>query len=407
MLSAVIRTRAIQTEARLIRAKPLQTSESLLLDLMRMTAAALVALGHLTRGAYSVGLPNLMPLAEGSVTVFFILSGFVIRYVTCRRENTLGSYATDRASRVYSVVLPALLLTLMTDATAKFFNPGFYQSCCGTNTPVATSLGLNLVFLAESWKLHVPPLSNSPFWSLNYEVAYYAIYGCMVYLAGRKRWIWTIFLLLLAGPKIVMFFPPWLIGCAAHDLYQRWLAQGTARRNLNWAVAASLFVVAVAVAALRPDLGVHHAVESLKGVLAAKKRLAEGAGSWLNLGGVINANLEAILGTPIFLRLLFASRRFSIAKDNRFARAVRYVADGTFPLYLFHIPLLVVIGACVPYNHASHRDQLLVLTVVVVFSIVTAELCTFLKLWLRRQIEHLPGLRNEGAGIRVGNSSIM
>ena len=47
-----------------------------------------------------------------AVCVFFVLSGFVMRYVTVTRVTTGRAYWIDRVSRMYSVVIPALLFTV-------------------------------------------------------------------------------------------------------------------------------------------------------------------------------------------------------------------------------------------------------------------------------------------------------
>jgi peptidoglycan/LPS O-acetylase OafA/YrhL len=41
-----------------------------------------------------------------AVLVFFVLSGFVIAWVTDTREHTLVEYGLSRVARLYSVVIP-------------------------------------------------------------------------------------------------------------------------------------------------------------------------------------------------------------------------------------------------------------------------------------------------------------
>ena len=54
-------------------------------------------------------------LATLAVGVFFVLSGFVIGYAVHEREKDARSYFVGRAARVYSVAVPALVLTLMSE----------------------------------------------------------------------------------------------------------------------------------------------------------------------------------------------------------------------------------------------------------------------------------------------------
>jgi peptidoglycan/LPS O-acetylase OafA/YrhL len=85
----------------------LAPSPSIILDVVRFLAALTVAVGHLSKGYFTTGWsPVLMKFAVGSVSVFFILSGFMIRYVTRVKYGDLRRYTVDRFARIYSVALP-------------------------------------------------------------------------------------------------------------------------------------------------------------------------------------------------------------------------------------------------------------------------------------------------------------
>ena len=79
---------------------------SLYLDAVRFAAALVVVFSH----AWLVLFPG-YPLhwpGPAAVIVFFVLSGFVMAYVTDRRDRSQADYALDRLSRLWSVALPAL-----------------------------------------------------------------------------------------------------------------------------------------------------------------------------------------------------------------------------------------------------------------------------------------------------------
>ncbi|MFL5255352.1 MAG: acyltransferase family protein [Rhodopila sp.] len=87
------------------------------LNLMRLVAAALVFVSHASfRQVSDKLLWQIGDFGQQAVTVFFVLSGFVIAYVTHQRETDAGTYALHRAARIYSVAIPTLLLTLMLDS---------------------------------------------------------------------------------------------------------------------------------------------------------------------------------------------------------------------------------------------------------------------------------------------------
>src|ERR1700676_5362002 len=61
---------------------------SLLFDVVRFLAALIVAVAHLTHKFFSYDALNLMPEAGMAVGVFFVLSGFFMRYITTQRNLT-------------------------------------------------------------------------------------------------------------------------------------------------------------------------------------------------------------------------------------------------------------------------------------------------------------------------------
>ena len=198
---------------------------SIFLDIVRFLAALTVAVGHLSQDTFTTGWsPALMNWAEGAVSVFFILSGFMIRYVTSVKYGDLRRYAADRIARIYSVALPAIALTILFDLISAHVNPAYYAVNFGDSAqrvpsflPFAQTLFsltwfrglfrivLSLTMLSQSWFHDSSPLSNSPFWSLSYECVYYALFGIALYLRGKKRIIaWVVVFLLIGDRKSVV-----------------------------------------------------------------------------------------------------------------------------------------------------------------------------------------------------------
>ena len=101
---------------------------SLYLDFLRFIAALAVFLDHITSYPFTKdffwgGLGSYGGIA---VIIFFVLSGYVIAYVTNTRETTAARYASARIARIYSVVLVALTITFIFDNIGSYFNPEFY-----------------------------------------------------------------------------------------------------------------------------------------------------------------------------------------------------------------------------------------------------------------------------------------
>src|SRR5580698_1384155 len=106
-------------------------------------------------------------LGDIAVPVFFVLSGFVIRYVTRTREATAREYFIDRASRIYSVVLPAMVFTLVVSGVCFLVDrDSFMRDWGATFNHPTTRILFNLLFVSQAWGHNTIPFLNLPFWSL-------------------------------------------------------------------------------------------------------------------------------------------------------------------------------------------------------------------------------------------------
>lgn len=349
----------------------LSTSESIALDVIRVLASMLVAFGHLTQPYFSTGWKDCTIYAQACVGVFFILSGFVIRYVTCRRPTTFGHYLADRASRIYSVAIPALLLTVVIDQILRSHRPDFYWPLWPNHgTSRAASLAINLIFCGQLWGHRIEALLNLPYWSINYEVLYYIGYGCYFYLRGWARWISVALMLLISGPFVVGLFPLWILGCILHDLYKDWCKRGVELRNsirLLWIPA-----VWILAAFLMP--APFHAMD---------QPLSFHGHHHLKLSLPTSTVLFGFVWAVLFINILAVARRFNVTAHSRTDRAVRFIAEGTFPIYLFHFPLFLLVSALIPYDHSHALPKITMFLAAVLIGIFAGPPCNLLKLKLR------------------------
>jgi peptidoglycan/LPS O-acetylase OafA/YrhL len=324
--------------------KKLPPAGSLLLDVVRFGASVLVAIGHLSQNHFSSGWPDLTTRAVEAVAVFFVLSGFVIRYVTRLKYATMGEYWVDRASRIYSVVLPAVAFTIAVDLIAYFTNPRYYLANWGDSISQPwLRILTNLTFTSQLWSQSIALFSNGPFWSLSYECFYYVIYGCVFYLVGVKRGLWAAAIILLGGIHIFLLLPLWLLGCVLYELYTR-----LSERN-GWRLHAVFAVVAAAgIAAWRPVVAT---IFSLKGGLTRLFWAHHHAP--INLHWTLDYYRVGLPAAFLLLWGLLAAQSIRLNERSSGARAVRLLSEGTFPLYLFHFPIYVLIAALIPYDHAN------------------------------------------------------
>jgi peptidoglycan/LPS O-acetylase OafA/YrhL len=298
-------------------------TESLYFDLTRVVAALLVLIGHV-----QILMPHALPIQDYghfAVICFFVLSGYVIAFVSDTKEKTGESYFVSRAARVYSVALPAIILTLFCDFVGHHvLASSVYAESPDNMAPLRVLSALT--FTNEIWFQSILIFSDGPYWSLCYEVWYYAIFGAYFYLRGAVRVVTLAVLVVLAGPKMLLLFPIWLLGVALY-YYKRALSIGAGT---------ALFVASLAAIVLLAKstlIGtINHWVLSLVGP-AATRLLAFSA----------HFPMDYLFACAVAANF-FAVRSFEgRAKIGlRAAAAIRWAAASTFSLYLFHRPLLLL-----------------------------------------------------------------
>ena len=308
---------------------------SLYLDMVRFLAAMAVVLHH-TWPLIFPGLPLPWP-GHSAVVVFFVLSGYVITHAS-RPELGLREYAQHRMARILPVAIVAMLLSVAISQLSV--------SSSVPNSGVMVfswqSLSLNMLFLAQSW-MDVSPSYNPPFWSLNYEVWYYIIFGTWVYTKNR---VLTLLAVTIAGPKILLLLPVWLLGVALY----KWTPM-LGRRQ-----AAHIFIASILVglAFVWFDVAVHIR-EAMKIIWPVAMKLSGGSGLFVGdflLGLIVAANFMA--AASLDMRILF-----------RFKTPIRYLSSFTFSTYVFHMPLVILIWNGLDVHNASAFYALLALLILV------------------------------------------
>jgi peptidoglycan/LPS O-acetylase OafA/YrhL len=311
-------------------------------------AALLVLLSHVGFQNLSGGqLGFFESVGVQAVDVFFVLSGFVIAHVSTTREKTINAYLVSRAARIYSVAIPALLLTAALDDIGLRENPTIY-------TGPFQAIGPGLIarcffFINEQWNTHRFPGSNGPYWSLGFEVWYYIAFGGFIF--GPRRWRWLIIsvILVFIGPKVALLFPLWLMGVALYHLCK---APPAIRPSVGW----TLFVVPIFVLMAYQKLP-HPALQPFTNVSFSLDRL------WTFCQ-------DYLVGILFCLHLL----GFTVISDafapwlEKHSRSIRWIAGATFSLYLTHLPIMHFLAAISPWPKTSPW-------MAVVLTVVTPLLC--------------------------------
>jgi peptidoglycan/LPS O-acetylase OafA/YrhL len=328
------------------------------LDMLRGIAALLVMLGHLRSFVFypygELANPNLLDkavwaltgLGHQAVMVFFVLSGFFITrsiVLDCRRGRfSWTDYLIKRATRLWIVLIPCLLMTFLWDSIGISFSKGsFYEGKLfamynsgpnlilgGADLSLSTFVK-NVLFLQTI----IGPTfgSNGPLWSLANEFWYYLMFP-LFYVAITRPRNWTVaainFGLFVAasvfvGASIVLSGLVWLAGAAAYLIYDRgWLAP-MLRSSISFSIAVVVFLLS----------------------LAASK---------MNFGGDLVKDYLVGLGATALVLVLTERESHSAL----FRQLAHGIADASYTVYLAHFPFLAMAASVLLQNHQFSNSAL-------------------------------------------------
>jgi peptidoglycan/LPS O-acetylase OafA/YrhL len=299
-------------------------------------------------------------LASDAVIVFFVLSGLVIAHAASR-DGTWEGFAFNRVTRILSVVVPALLLTLVFDAIGTRIDPSAYPRDFYWDLPLSEFLvrGLTLTNQWQGYWDWVRLGTNGPLWSLSYEVAYYLMFGLALFLRGPMRWVSIALVALLAGLPILLLFPSWLIGVAV------WRRLGTpGAKDLPLPLALGLAIGAPAGVVALKWAG---ADALLAGITAAALHPSTPSELFVYSDEVLWNTVLALLVAAHLVGMIGVFSRVSIRIDTGFARGIRWLAGGSFSLYVMHYPTLHLLDATLPETLPGLPLWLLLLTLAVCY----------------------------------------
>jgi peptidoglycan/LPS O-acetylase OafA/YrhL len=288
--------------------------------------------------------------------IFFVLSGYVIAYIVDTREKNIDSYLIARISRLWSIIVPALILTAICNYIGIEFsnNPGIYFNGpweAPDADPIFLSYFLSFFLLQQVWYLGLNPPLNGPFWSLTYEFIYYFLFAALVFFKGKKRVCILITICLIAGPDIMLLFPIWMLGAMIYHAHKKYIPRLQEYRLLSSIVAiVTLF-------------GFVFSVPTIRGIDAVEIVIQMG-----------NKNILAyyLYTFLICIHLFCVPPLLTLCSKLliKIGTFVAYFASMTFALYLFHRPLLQMFAAfCEDVSSPSSRFLILGGTVAIVFLI--------------------------------------
>ncbi len=205
----------------------------------------------------------LTSLGHNAVMVFFVLSGYLVGGAVLKRGRnfSFSEYAIARLSRLWTVLVPALLLTLAIDSVTARLCPGVMSGamyelwCSGPSDNYSNSL---LTFVANALFLQTitSPVfgSNGPLWSLSNEFWYYVTFPLLMlaFTSIRARDAKTLALNVCVLGAIFVFLPigiwigfvVWLLGVVAWGFHAHW-SKIRSRKPIAVLCATSLFLASL------------------------------------------------------------------------------------------------------------------------------------------------------------------
>jgi peptidoglycan/LPS O-acetylase OafA/YrhL len=306
------------------------STQSMLIALLRGLAALQVAAAHLRAEIF----PGLRELADPpliyqllalatafshqAVVVFFLISGWLVGGSLLDKlgqPGALRNYAIDRATRLWTVLLPGLCLMLVVGAVTGAVDPGRISLSAANDYSGASFVG-NLLGLQTV--LVEPFGGNYALWSLSNETWYYVQFPLLLLMfaarsaAGRLGAATALVLLATALPfPITLYFALWLLGAAFSRI----------RLDCGPALRALLVLASCAIALtfrlrggsddLAPSSFFQHLAYSLPLLLVL-----------------------ASLHTPFLPRN---------AAMRLLARGAHVLAEFSFTLYVMHLPLIALL----------------------------------------------------------------
>ncbi|WNC68451.1 acyltransferase family protein [Thalassotalea nanhaiensis] len=326
---------------------------SIYFDFIRFVAALMVVHSHiLTSGLIPLDL-SIFEYGREAVIIFFVLSGYVISYTTKIKNTNLKDYFVARASRIYSVALPVILLAFIFGFFGAYFVPEAFSDFYQINKP-QIYIPFHLLFLGEVASFYEKPFLITPYWSLSYEVWYYVIFAIGFFCQGWKKIVLLVLLFLFLGFRLTLLFPIWYSGVLLYKLNQHLKL----KRSLAW----FLFILSLSLFVFFKSSG---AIESLRHYTVSH---------WPDSLGAL-ASADRVLSDYIFCLLIcinFASvNGINFNLSSKIKGLIRGLSSYTFTLYLSHMLIIEMYIRLTKHSFTTSWAPL-------IFTLVSIAIFTFL-----------------------------
>lgn len=335
----------------------LPVGTSVYLDAVRLLASLAVVLTH-AKALYFDRIPWIISMhSREAVAAFFVLSGFVIAFVAQGKEHEWRKYSVARMSRIYSVVIISLLITFIFDEVGSHLFRASYLKYQFFHEPTVLSLLTYLTFTNKIWMTHFVFGSAEPYWSLGYEIPYYILFGIISFCPKKWKVLVVAIWAAIFGPKIIAYALLWGLGVLTFNL------RPIVRKFITPWIATLIFILALASYWLAVLYMSHIAAVSIYKLGDIRQEIK----SFLYF---------MLIGVVIAVSIL--SIDAAVANIQKFPAfivgSIRWLAGGSFTLYVLHLPLMAFLVAAFPQAGHSRVTGAAILVAVLVACYAAAEL---------------------------------
>lgn len=380
------------------------SERSLFLHFLRIFSAIIVCLSHSkdffmlpiedNPQFFEMLIRQLMSLGTSAVLVFFFLSGYLVGGNELDRlhsgELQPRKYLVDRISRLWLVLIPALVFTLALNSISC--NPNRVSLYCSASLDLASHadgpplLDQNLSSFLGSI-LFLQPFQgnvfggNGPLWSLSYEFWYYIVFYFVILVISSIRTnkfpksLILFFLLFVSGVSILSFDwftlgTVWIAGAISKTLVNQ-LDKKTSLNNQRFLQNHKIFKIIIFL--------VFPAMMSVK------------------LLPRFSFSLPPLV-LLLIIAIAISDNKAMLEEEKFFNKLIVRGSQISFSLYIIHFPLLALISTYVTpvLRWEFGLGSVTFVTIMVSLSIIMAYLFAFfteLKLFsLRKRLKFLYGM---------------
>ncbi|XNS97670.1 acyltransferase family protein [Vibrio cyclitrophicus] len=319
------------------------------LDISRGVCVLLVVIGHFRSflfvdysdvesvNIFTIAFYFLTSQGHFGVIIFFVISGYLCggRYLKNKNDFLIDEYLKKRLSRVYVVLVPSIVLTFFLDYIGLSLNIESYYGSVSDIASITYHVDesinwynfISTIFLVNKHEYIFG--SNTPLWSLSYEMYFYVLFALLMCVFSNKkthRAICCVLFFMSAlfmGKEFLAYYFIWAIGLMI-PLLTPWSSKYGHIFKIN---ALLIWVLIVCFFAMIKTLGG-------------------------------NSYINDIIVAMLFVVMTFFSKNNKISY-NLLTRMLETIGKYSFSLYVIHFPLgFLLVGIYKMYLSSSEKIQL-------------------------------------------------